>query len=446
MKRLAILLLLALPLVFCCEAAGARRQAPPARGGEFSMSQAVERALAANPTVEARALALDQARMNVGVAQSYFWPRVSLVAGTYRIENYEQVQTYNSDNLTSSNWNKGMRASMSLFAGFQHLTNLQKSALAVEQEKARLAHSRLELACNVQLQFLHLLRAREELRSAKESVSRLEAQLKAASAFVREDMAPYVNVLQNETDLARARQQVIRVQNDIRNTEVQLNRFLGLGQNAAVRYVGRLADYGSEVGLGEAEAIATAEQKRPDLVIARKAVEMARKDMQTAMGQYLPRVDATYDNMSQSKDYDNRHYEGYTRNYWTAGLNFSWEVFSGGQTTFQTLSERKRMQSLKKDFEDALAGARSDVIRSLMDIDAARELIAASRKGVASARESYDMANRRYMTGIGTITEQLDAQARLTQAENDASQALAEFQSARARFFFHIGRENPGLR
>lgn len=35
---------------------------------------------------------------------------------------------------------------------------------------------------------------------------------------------------------------------------------------------------------------------------------------------------------------------------------------------------------------------------------------------------------------------------RLTEAERDASQALADYHSARARFYFNIGRENPGLK
>ena len=50
------------------------------------------------------------------------------------------------------------------------------------------------------------------------------------------------------------------------------------------------------------------------------------------------------------------------------------------------------------------------------------------------------------MTNIGTITDLVDAQVRLTEAERDASQALAGYHSARARFYFNIGRENPGLK
>jgi outer membrane protein TolC len=55
------------------------------------------------------------------------------------------------------------------------------------------------------------------------------------------------------------------------------------------------------------------------------------------------------------------------------------------------------------------------------------------------------MANQRYMTHTGTITDLLDAQLKLTQAEEDYNLALQEFQTARVRFFFSIGKENFGL-
>ncbi|HJB65604.1 MAG TPA: TolC family protein [Candidatus Mailhella merdavium] len=409
------------------------------------MKQAVERALKANPGVEAKVLMLEQARRNVGVAQSYFWPRVSLVGNASRLQNDTDSSAYSSDEYSSDVRSWGTRVSLSLFAGFAHLNNLQKSKISVEVEEARKQQAELELVCNVQLQFLQLLKCREDLQSAEGAVERLQTQLAAAEEFVRVGMAPYVNVLQNKTELSRARQQVIRVRNDIRNAEVQLNRYLGFSPDEAVQYVGRLEDFHGGREPSEEKAIESAVLHRPDLIVARKSVEVAYKDMHVAMGRFLPQVDITYDNMHSSRNYDSRRYKDYDRDYWSLGLNFSWELFSGGETSFASMAERKRAQALQKEYEEAMSGARADVIRALLDIGAARELIDTARIGVEAARESYAMASKRYMTSTGTITELLDAQLRLTQAENDASQALAEYHSARARLYYNIGRENPGL-
>lgn len=247
MKRLAILL-----AVIVCLWPGAPRAA------SFSMEQAVSRALEVNPTVQSKLLMLERARMNVGVAQSYFWPRVSLVGSHNVLKNKKDVQTYSSDDMTSKSWSQGVRLTLSLFAGFAHLNNLQKSLLQTDVEDARHRQARLELVTNVQLQFLALLQARENLSTAEESARRIRKQLEASEAFVRVDMAPYANVLQNRVELSRAQQEVIRCRNDIRNAEVQLNRYLGFSPNERVTYTGRLRDFDGTVSYTEEQAIKTA--------------------------------------------------------------------------------------------------------------------------------------------------------------------------------------------
>ena len=250
--------------------------------------------------------------------------------------------------MSSKTWTQGWRLTLSLFAGFAHLNNVQKSLLQVDVEDARHRQARLELITNVQLQFLALLQARENLSTAEESVRRIQKQLEASEAFVRVDMAPYANVLQNRVELSRAQQEVIRCRNDIRNAEVQLNRYLGFPPNERVTYAGRLKDFDGTVTYTEEQAIKTALYSRPDLIVAQKSVAVAFKDVHIAMGEFLPRVDASYDDMRYSRDFDDRRYNDYTRNYWAAGINFTWDVFSGGSAVFNTLAERNRAKALQK--------------------------------------------------------------------------------------------------
>lgn len=455
MRRLALAILALFILSFTgtgpCDALAAgnsknsRRNAKPPAGQTFTIAQAVEEALRANPNIEAKRLLLESARMNIGVAQSFFWPRVSIMWSSNRLKNYEEVNTYNSDNLSSFNWNKGIRISYPIFAGFAHLTGLQQAMLQADMQKEQHRLACLELASNVQLQFLDLLKLRDDLKTARDSIKRLETQLASAEAFVEMDMAPYLNVLQNRTDLATAKQQLIKTENNIRNAEVQLNRYLGRPDGTNIRYVGTLKDIPMQLKITEEEAIKESLRQRPDLQIAQKSIEVAFQDMRIAMSQYLPRIDLTYDDMASSKDYDNGQYQGYTRNYWSAGITFTWEIFSGGQTTFSTLSQKKRADSLRKDYEEAVNGARTEIVRTLLDIESAKELIQSTKSGLQSATEGYNMAMTRYDTDTGTITELLDAQLRLTQAENDAANALLQYQQGRARLFFYLGRQNPGL-
>ena len=408
----------------------------------FDIKSAVEHALTVNPTIESKLQAIEKAKMDVWTSYSSFLPRASLVWNWSKLENSGGVGT--SEDFSNKSRTRGLRTQLSIFAGFAHLNSTGKAFLTVDMEEARHRQARLELIANIQLQFFELFRAREDMKTVQESKKRIEMQLNASKAFVKVGMAPYLNILQNEVEMSKVNQQEIRVVNEIRNAEVMLNRYLGYGPEDTIDYVGSLKEAPSHISYTEEEALNVAMNSRPDLIIAQKSVAVALKQSHITAGRYLPAVNVTYDNMRTNKAYTDDDYGGndYGRRYWTIGMNVSWDFFEGGQTSFAYLADRRAAAALRKDYEDTMAGARTSVIRTLLDIQTAKELITASRKGVEAAKESYAMANRRYQTNTGTITDLVDAQLNLTKAEQDYNLALTEYNSALAKFFYNIGVEN----
>lgn len=418
--------------------------ADTAAAREYTLESAIARALRVNPSLEEKIAALESARMEIGVAQSYFWPRLSLVASRTRLKN---SGSYGSvDELSNTSNAKGLRATWSLFAGFVHLNNLQRANIEKEIAAEELRHAELELIVNIQIQFFQLLQARRDLRYATESVRRIETQLEAAQSFADVGMAPYVNVLQNKVELSQARERVITIENTIRTAEIRLNRYLGHSQEEKISYVGVLEDYPRKDSYSEAEALELAGKNRPDIRIAQKSIEAAEKTALATAGEALPQVDLTSDWMASSRDYADRRYTDYERQYWSVGINVTWPFFEGGRTAFGLARDRKRVSGLRAAYRDSLAAARTDVLTALMDIRAAREVYQTALEGLKVAEENYAMANNRYNSNIGTVTELIDAQTSLTEAEARISRALAEFQSARAKLFFNMGVKNTSLR
>ncbi len=411
----------------------------------FTLKQAVEHALEANPSIEAKLYAIERASMAVREAQSAFLPTATLTANLSQLENSGGVGS--TEDYSNQSNNIGIRLSLSLFAGFTHLNTVQKNMLSKDIEKANHNQARLELIGNIQLQFLQLLKAREDMKTVQDSKTRIETQLQAANAFVKVGMAPYLNVLQNEVEMTQVNQQEIRVLNSIRTAEVILNTYLGYNVDEKIDYVGDLKSFNGALEYDETEALNMALNNRPDLIIAQKSVDVAIEQAQITAGSYLPRVNMSFENSRAHKGYTDDAYLGsnYTRRYWSVGLNFSWDIFNGGSTTFRLLGERKALAGLRKEYENAMNNAKAGVIESLLTINAARELILVSRKGVEAATESYAMSNKRYNTHTGTITELLDAQLQLTQAEENYNSAVTEYHSARSRFFYNIGVENFDL-
>lgn len=411
---------------------------------EYTLESAIDRALRINPTLEEKIHALESARMEIGVSQSYFWPRLSLVASTSRLKN---SGSYGSvDELSNTIRSKGLRATWSLFAGFAHLNNLQRARIEKDIAAEELRHAELELIANIQMEFFALLQARRDLRYVEDSIRRITAQLEAAQSFSDVGMAPYVNVLQNKVELSQAQEQLITTRNAIRTAEMRLNRYLGHSPEENIAYKGALEDYPRKDDYTEKKALELAGKNRPDIRIAQKSIEAAEKTMLATAGEALPQVDLTSDWMTSSRDYADRRYTDYDREYWSVGVNVTWPFFEGGRTAFGVARDRERVRGLRAAYRDTLAAARTDVLTALMDIRAAREVCQTAQEGLKVAEETYAMASERYRSKVGTVTELIDAQTRLTEAETRISKALADFQSARAKLFFHMGLKNTSLR
>lgn len=410
---------------------------------EYTLEDAVSRGLEANPQLDSRLKILEGAQLLVGAARGEFLPTVSYINTTSKLTNSGDVGS--SDDLSRENSSHGIRATQNIFSGFAILNNYEKTKLSAALREAQYRQSALDLISNIQLQFLQLIKSRSDMATVRASMSRIETQLAAAKAFTRVGMAPYLNVLQNEVEYARVKQDEIVVRNAIRNHEVALNKLLGFDPDAKISYIGDLYSYSAVIPFTEQEAVQTALKNRPDIEAANKNIEISLKQHDIDLANFLPKIFLQYDNMASSTDYKDTRYKDYDRKYWSLSLNLSWELFDGFNSTYTSLASKKQVEALKREYESIIAEAHAEVIKSLLEVQSSSDLIKATRAALEAASESYAMASKRYQTNTGTITELLDAQFKLTRAEADVNQALASFHIARSKLFYNLGLKNPGL-
>ena len=108
----------------------------------------------------------------------------------------------------------------------------------------------MDLILEVQTHFLKLLKTREDMRSLKAAVHRLEVNRKAIKSFYEKQMTPYVAVLQSEVELADARQLLSKAKNEVHTLNVMLNILLGFPPDIPVKYVGHLSSGNYNFNMG----------------------------------------------------------------------------------------------------------------------------------------------------------------------------------------------------
>ena len=283
-------------------------------------------------------------------------------------------------------------------------------------------------------------------------MERLRVVQKSAQAFHDVRMAPYVDVLQAEVDLADAEQLLIKAENDLKTQIIQLNILVGLPPGRTATYEGSLEKIPLDFPMTEEQCVAHALSNRPDLVAARKTVAIAEKAVGIEAGRFYPSVNLEGHYTTRDRNYDEPGVVGgeeYDRDqqndYWTVGVNLRWTLFESGKNYYahdKARQELNRQKEIVRTLEDQV---HTEVRTQFANMKDARGRIGVNRKFLAAARENFDLAAKRFELQVGTTQEVLDAQERLTRAETELNGALYDHQQALANLYYAVGMRNDAL-
>lgn len=408
----------------------------------YTLERAVHTALERNFTVkaaEAGHLGAQDARR---AARSAFGP----VLGTgydYERRQHGVTSTGSAQDRDLFSWRVSL--TQNVFAGFETLADYQKAALREESTKAGIDQARLELIRTVQENFFLYLKALEDVRSAQDSLDRLRQQLASSQAFYKAGLYPRIDVLQAEVDVSSAESALLVAENTVQTQRARLNTLLLLPLNAEVLYKGELAFVPFSRSLEE--CLDAAYKKRPDLVMAEKAVAMAEKDVVRAQSDFYPQISAragwgTQGDTPRAAGSGNMNGR-YSA--WTVGVTAEWPVFEWGKTFYETRQAKHERSRVWAEAQNLRHEVGFMIKERMLSMTQAAKRIKVAIKGVEQAAEAYRMADARYRQQVGTMTDVLDAQAKLTLAEATLAGARADYSIALSSLFAAMGEENPAL-
>lgn len=408
-----------------------------------TMREAVERAIKNNPSLgasEAQSRASEEGRKS---ARGAFGPKLGM--------SYSAVkQVVKSEPTTShppeyGNWNWGVEISQTVFQGFRLLNNYQKAALQADSDKASLKSAELSMTEQTQTEFLACLAAAENVKSEREALSRLKDQRRITLAFYEVGLRPRLDVLQAEVDVSNAENVLIQAENREATSLAKLNTLLGLPADAPVSYAGKLAYTPFRLSLDE--CLKRAYAQRPDLYIAAKAVEIAKKDQGIVQSDYYPQIEAYY-NITQRGNTPDLQMSG---NYgsrsvtWEVGARATWNVFQWGVTFFDDRRAGWLVTKMRYQEEDLKLNVGYEIKSRFLAVKEAEKRILVAEKGISQAQEAYDAALARYSEQVGTNFDVLDASSNLTRAQASLTSARSDYLTALSQIYAAMGDYHPDL-
>jgi multidrug efflux system outer membrane protein len=161
-------------------------------------------------------------------------------------------------------------------------------------------------------------------------------------------------------------------------------------------------------------------ERRPDLIQAEEALVAANAREGQALADYFPRLGLTAAAGSLSSDVSDL-FEA-SSGYYAAGGQALGPLFRFGQTTYAWRAAQAASDASRAAYEGAVLNSLSEVSDALALREKLVVVRAERERQVAALRESVAISQQRYLGGLATYLEVLDAQQQLYPAEFSLAQ------------------------
>lgn len=441
MKSCIFNIFLGCMLVFSTGLAGA--------GQTMTLENCLKAGMENNPSLKASRFRVDAGASDIKAARADFLPSVSTSYSLNPINSISSSGPTDSDYVDKDVSSFNIRLTQILYAGSRIFNAYEKSQILEQLARTEMELASLELAYHIEATFYKLMKAKQDVITTTESVSRLSESVKVAEAFLKRELVPQVNVLRARVDLADA-QDLFRVaKNDVNRQRVLLFSFMDQPLDSAIEFSGGLSELLTRKPSFDA-SLKYALENRPDIKSLAYQLEIADKNAKIAMGKYLPTVKFDIGYYDRNDDYENEGllsiggtYDRDQRNrYWSTGITASWDLFDGGKAWYEKErynTETKKVAALIKDAKNMIS---TGIHNALYSMNEAEQRIKSSVDALVAANEYYTSEENRLKAGISTIPSLLDAQDRLLRAQANETRAILDYRLAVSELKLFTGEKN----
>lgn len=317
---------------------------------------------------------------------------------------------------------------------------------------ARLDYNRTrnDVVLNTKNAYYDVLRAKALVTVSEQALQNTQDRQTTAEANLRAGTGTRFDVLRAQTDVANAQQSLIAARNRVNLTTATLNNVLGLDQNTPTETV-ETNEPTEDTGFNT--AVAEAYQKRPEVLQADANIRAAEKGVDLARRSALPTLGVGF-NFQYTPDQGG--FAPKETNYATvATLNLP--LFDQGLSRARTRQARADVNTAKINKQVTQDSIALEVRQAHLALLEAQDRLAVTTAALTQAQEQFRLAQVRFKAGVTAVPggspllEISDAQAALTQAQNNQVTAQYDVQNAKARLdraagrYAYDGTAKPGI-
>ncbi len=313
-----------------------------------------------------------------------------------------------------------------LFDSLASWRNLSRTRFMQQAASQQLERTDQELVFHAVQAYYGLLLAQKQLDVAEQSKATAQSLLDQAKNRYDSGLVVESDFLSAQVNAASREQELIRTRNGVSLAQSELGLALGLTTPTAFKPSEALDERPAQVKtLPDLESAAL--NARPDLKQIRLQEAAQQKSVIIAKASFGPKLNAFG---SWQTDTVNMFSNG--GNNWVAGMELKLDLFAGGANRAnlsQQQAIREHVSAGRQVFENQI---RLEVRRAYYDFDSACQQVDVTRAASDQAKESLRISRDRYDSGLATITDLLQIQQAMTQAQTNYWNAVYQCRTSYA--------------
>lgn len=312
-----------------------------------------------------------------------------------------------------------------------NLDQLKLSKAVAEEE---LRQQEQTVANDVKQLYYGIVLSQSAIKTNEHSVALYRELERMTDEYVTQQVALKSQSLEVKTRLARTEYDGLNTRNQLAAQKEQLNNLLGRDIRTQFEVSPVLEPTTFEMDLPAAQNRAL--DQRPELKEARLKVKQADLDRRIKKSEFIPDVSLGLNYVSP------RNFDDFVpKNFATAGVVVSWDIFDWGKRNHELDAKRKTIEQAQAALQETESKVLIDVNTKFRKLQQTKQLLRVARLVQDTARENLRVAENKYKLQAVLLSDVLQTEASVADADHQYQQALLAFWTAKAEFEKALGQD-----
>ena len=309
--------------------------------------------------------------------------------------------------------------------------SLELSSLDVELAVENARSSKINMINSVRKAYYGVLFAKDALNVLQKSYDNAMMNYEDIRNKYQQGIVSEFDMIRADVNVKNIKPNLVQTQNAYNLATLSLKALMGVDMDMGISVSGSLKDYEGDL-YAELLSVNPSLNSNSDLKKFDLQNNQLEKTLELYRAQYLPVIAVTGNYMYMSMN-DNFKFGDYKWNpYSSVGISVSIPLFDGFKKRNDVKQTKVSLEQMKWQREDIVRNLQLAVKNNVNNMSNYVEQVISTKDVVAQAEKGYEISQKLYDTGIGTLLDLNEAQLGLTQASLAFNQAIYNFLASKA--------------